>query len=104
MAGIDDSLTEGNTTEYLSGQELAQAGTKARSTFISAQVIPSADEEDFEVHIEGAVNSPRGPVFTMIGKIDQDSDTKLCAYPISINCLYRFRHVSGVSCRVLMSG
>ena len=104
LAAIDEIIAAGSEySNQVSGSELAQPGTKSKSTLMSAQVVPSSGG-DFEIEIQGAVNSVHGPVFTKIGTIDQDSDSFMTTFPVSMNSLFRFKHNSGIACRVLMTG
>lgn len=97
-----------NTTDTLSSEEsgtsLSEVGSKAQTTMISAQVIPTSSAA-FEVELEAALMPESGShEFTPIGSFTNTDDTYLSTFPISIHCRYRFRHVSGIECRVLMRG
>ena len=103
MAGIDQDLAPDEVSRAISGAEVTKPGSHAQATLISAQVIPSADE-DFETHIEAAVNSIHGAQFTKIGVWDQNSEALLSVFPVSLGVLYRFRHISGPRTRVRLTG
>ena len=91
-------------SQSISGAALAQSGSKAGATQITVQVIPQVANSDFEAELQAAVNGTSGQVFTRIGTWTQDDDTLLSIFPISLNCSYRFVHISGASCRVLLVG
>ena len=93
----------GDESKQISGAEIAQIGSRAQNTEVTLQIVPQA-AGDFEVHIEGAINTMNGASFDSFGSYDQDSDTLFSIVPISLGCLYRFKHISGVSCRVLLTG
>ena len=106
MHRIDETISTTSTkSREISGTGLSQVGSQAQATLITAQVIPSPADGDFEVEIQGAINSPDGKrTFTSIGSWDQHDEALLSVLPISLNCSYRFIHVSGVACRVLLTG
>lgn len=103
-AGIDELLDTNTTTSAeVSGGRMAQPGSRAQNTRVVAQVLPSANV-DYSVVLEAAVNTLRGPKFETIGTFDQDDDSSITSFPIALGCLYRFRHISGGECRVLLTG
>ena len=102
---IDSVINTTNTTSSEeSGTSLSEVGSQAQTTMISAQVVPSSNAA-FEVVLEGALLPESGShTFTAIGSFKNTDDTYLSTFPISIHCRYRFRHMSGIECRVLMRG
>ena len=90
-------------SSMISGSGLARPGEKAQASNITVQVIPD-DDSSFEVYLEAGINSHDGAIFTKIGEWKNTDDCLLSIFPISLNCLYRFRHVSGVQCRVKLTG
>ena len=86
-----------------SGKELAEPGRNTTLTRITAQVVPTSEDE-FQVLIEAAVNDPKGKDWEPIGEITQSSKPKLLQFDISFNVIYRFRHISGIRCKVKMVG
>lgn len=100
---IDEKISATSPySDYKSGSELARPGSRAQATNITAQVVPPGG--DFEVELQGAVNSVNGRSFTKIGTFKQDDDVFLSTFPVSEGCVYRFRHVSGAECKVLLTG
>ena len=106
MAGkIDAKISPTATTSpAVSGSSLLRPGSKAQNSLITAQIIPDDPDADFEVELEGAVNSTGVVTFAMIGFWDQDEETLVTIFPISEGCLYRFVHVSGEPCTVRLTG
>ena len=101
---IDEIINVGNLmSRSISGSELAARGSNSNNTQITFQIIPQNDL-DFEVEVQAAVNSKHGAVYDVIALCDQDEDTLVSIIPISVGCMYRFRHVTGDACRVLLTG
>ena len=94
----------------VSGSELLGQSMKGYFPFVMCQVIPSADG-DFEIRVEHGINTDAGVVqWDKTGKLTQETEDEegdLIRYfnfnPVP-GCLYRVRHVSGLACRVMMSG
>ena len=105
MTPIDTKVSAASQySKNVSGSKMAQMGSKGQSSIFTAQVVPDNPNGEFEVELQGAVNSIHGAVFTKFGSFDQDSETLISAFAFSMNCLYRFKHISGGSCRVLLTG
>ena len=101
---IDEKISAASdTSDVISGQSLLQPGSRAQNSLITAQIIPDS-AADFEVQLEAAVNSRARVEFDAIGEWDQNEDTLITIFPISVNCLYRFKHISGAPCQVRMVG
>ena len=90
-------------SKSISGAELLKASAKAQNTFITAQLTPVA-AGNFEIELEAAVNTQGSSAFTKIGSWDQDSDTRMSVLPVSMSVSYRFKRVSGVNCRCVLTG
>lgn len=102
---IDEIIsTSSPTSAEVNGAELARSGGRAQTTQISVQVIPVTEGGRFEVHLEGSINTLSGKVWSRIGQFDSGDEVLLSVFPISQNVNYRLRHVSGVDCRVLLTG
>ena len=102
---IDDTISSAKVySAEVAGTDLVETGSQAQTTGVTAQVIPVADG-DFEVDIEDAVVGRNGQyTFTPIGKFRNGDDALASNFPISLRCRYRFRHISGVACKVLLRG
>lgn len=91
-------------SNHIPGVDLAQQGNKAQGTLISVQVIPMS-AGDFEVQFKGGVVTPHGEYeLTRIGTFANDGKVLLSAFPVSLNCMYGFTHISGVACKVRIGG
>ena len=107
---IDELLTSASpTSTEVTGNDLAQFGSKAQATQITAQVIPSADDGEFRVEFQVAVVGKNGGyTFTKIGVFNEDDredeGSLASAFPVSLGARYRFVHVSGIACHVRASG
>ena len=99
-AAIDSTDT---VSPVISGSKLLQPGSKAQNSLITAQVVPDGTGA-FEVTLDAAVNSVHGPSFQAIGTFEDSDDTYVTVFPVSLGGLYRFTHVSGIACRVLLAG
>lgn len=105
-----DILTTDNpiSTQF-SGNDLAQQGSKGQATQVTAQVIPSDTDSDFRVDFQVAVVDDLGRYdFTKIGSFTEedrgDNGALASAFPISLHAFYRFEHISGIPCRVRLTG
>ena len=101
---IDQVIRNQELSAEISGQELAWPGSKAQASTLTAQIVPSAADANFDIDLEAAVNTLHGAQFTPIGKFTQNDETFASNLDFSLGCLYRFRHISGVACRVLLTG
>lgn len=106
---IDEIVSPTNpTSKVVHGPALAQEGSKAQSTQITVQIVPAANDEEFEVELQGRIMPQGGapPPFQRLGDdpFDHRSKSHFCIFPISMHCQYRFEHISGAAVRVLLSG
>ena len=91
---LDDVLTSENlTSAFVSGVQLSASGSRAQTTLIAAQVIPSADDLEYVVHLEAAINSNVNVQFTKIGMFESGDEVNMSTFPVAQNVLYRFRRV-----------
>ena len=105
MPNIDQTISAANpNSESVLGADIAHADSRAQSTLISTQVIPTAEDQDFGVELHMAINSVQGLSWTKIAEWDQASKTLGAVFFISLGTHYRFEHVSGIACRVLLTG
>ena len=103
MAAIDETISAASpNSKEVSGGEISAPGSRSQTQLPTAQVVPSGVGA-FEVELQHAVNGSQLD-FTKIGSWDQDSETFGSVFPVSQGVFYRFRHVSGVACRVKLSG
>lgn len=106
MNEIDETISTSNPeSEHLSGQAVAKEGTNV-TAWATAQVERIATSGDYEVVLEQArVPKSGSPKFRPIGDFDQTEDGMTPQnFPVNTGSLYRFRHVSGAACKVLMGG
>lgn len=105
MPNIDQMISAANpNSESVLGADIAHADSRAQSTLISTQVVPSAADQAFIVELHMAINSVHGPVWTKIAEWNEKSKTLGAVFFISLGTHYRFEHVSGIACRVLLTG
>ena len=92
-------------SHFVDGLLIAQQG-QGLNTWVAAQVyrVDPANEDDYEVHLEQAiVPEYGGPRFQTLGIFDQTTGgQKVQNFPANTGSRYRFRHLSGPSCRVLL--
>ena len=104
MAELDATISAASPlTEYISGTDLSNAGSRQYDRRVTAQFVPSA-VGDWNVELEAKVNAIKAPAFASIGSFDQDDEALVVNFPISEGALYRFKHVSGLAVRVLLTG
>ena len=112
MNGIDETISSTQPeSKALPGQLMAREATN-RTGWVTAQCVRIADSGDFEVHLEqgrvpksGAVKFDRIARFNNVDDEDDDDFTsKIVNFPVNIGSQYRFRHVSGATCKVLLGG
>jgi len=87
---------------HVSGAELSNRGSVNHDRQCTIQIIPRA-AGNFTVQLEAAANTGADRSFNDIGEWDQDEDTLVSIVPISENVLYRFKHISGAACRVVLT-
>lgn len=100
---LSDSVSSTNpTSTEVTGTQLAQTGRAGQNTLVTAQVAAITDGDSFDVDIEAmAGGSGR---WDAIGKFTDNDDTATSVLPISLNCRYRFKHIDGAACRVVLTG
>ena len=91
------------TTEEVSGARLLRPGSRVHDGYVTIQIIPD-DDSAFQVDMEAAVNAKSSRDYDSIGSWTEEDDTLVTVVPISEGVLYRFKHISGSACRVLMTG
>ena len=104
-AVINEVISTTNTlSKSVSGGELTRTTSKAQNTQVTLQIIPLDDMAAFDVDVEAMVNTSSDPEWRAIGKYTRSDETLVSIIPISLGVRYRFRHVSGADCRVLLTG
>ena len=103
-SGIDENISSTKQlSEVASGYDIAPSDKKGQNATVAVQVVP-VNSNDFEVSLEAALPSKIGMTFTEIGSYDQDSETFMSTIQVTLGASYRFRHVSGVGCQVILGG
>ena len=101
MNSIDQIITADGYSAVAWGSDLGQPGSRGQAATLTAQIDPVVEDADFEVELHAAVG---GHKFKVIGRWDQDEEVLVSNFDFSAGVAYRFRHVSGTACRVLLSG
>ena len=104
MMMIDETITASNeTSRAVSGVALSPSSSRASQAAVALQIIPPSSG-DWSVDVEAGISTQSGVTFTKIGEYDQDDESLLSLIKVSHGCMYRFKHTSGGSIRVILSG
>lgn len=106
---IDQTLSQTSPlSAEISGANIAVGGIDKDRTG-TAQVVREAASGDFIVRLEAAIQTRTGAaqwdpiaVFDQDG-IDSDEQSNISTFPVSAGTMFRFRHVEGAACRVLLA-
>ena len=98
-----DTSPNSKYTKNISGVELSRPGSRAQTTRITVQIIPDDPKGDYEVHLLCGVNTISSAQMDKFATFTQD-DAKVGFFGVSQGCLYQAEHISGVGCRILMTG
>ena len=102
---IDETISAtSQTSAEVSANKLYRATMEGTQQKLSVQVKPNSAAA-FEVVLEGGINADNGQVvdWVEIGSWTE-TDTLLSTFDASARTMLRMRHVSGIPCRVVVTG
>lgn len=97
---IDERLNASGTSKEVDGAEISGRSVQSKDQAVTAQVIPLDSTSNYTVYFEGAVLGRTGhKEWGVIASFEDDrEDQKGPSWiPISLGCLYRFRHAEGTT-------